>query len=253
MKTNIPEKVGKVFREMGIKPTNEHLWDCHGTMVIKHKTLEKLAAFKGIQFDKPEFIEVSIKNKEVAVLVTGHLGNKSEWSVGESAPYNCKNSYPFAMAEKRAKDRVILKLVGLHGDVYSEDEADDFSVKPSYTIEQKSRLDDALNRSDSLSMYALMSRCTEDQATGLFNSFRRGDVSVNKEKIRQLSSQGSSRWKKIQAEIENALRDSDAKREVVEYVEGENLSVSDMEFLYTMLDKHDSNQLKQLMAGEYGF
>jgi len=249
MKTNIPEKVGKVFREMDIKPTSEHLWDCHGTMVIKHKTLEKLAAFKGIQFDKPEFIEVSIKNKEVAVLVTGHLGNKSEWSVGESAPYNCKNSYPFAMAEKRAKDRVILKLVGLHGDVYSEDEADDFSVKPSYTIEQKSRLDDALNRSDSLSMYALMSRCTEDQATGLFNSFRRGDVSVNKEKIRQLSSQGSSRWKKIQAEIENALRDSDAKREVVEYVEGENLSVSDMEFLYTMLDKHDSNQLKQLMAG----
>jgi uncharacterized protein YicC (UPF0701 family) len=30
------------------------------------------------------------------------------------------------MAEKRAKDRVILKLVGLHGDVYSEDEADAF-------------------------------------------------------------------------------------------------------------------------------
>ena len=248
MKTNIPEKVGKVFREMGIKPTNEHLWDCHGTMVIKHKTLEKLAAFKGIQFDKPEFIEVSIKNKEVAVLVTGHLGNKSEWSVGESAPYNCKNSYPFAMAEKRAKDRVILKLVGLHGDVYSEDEADDFSVKPSYTIEQKSRLDDALNRSDSLSMYALMSRCTEDQATGLFNSFRRGDVSLNKEKIRQLSHQGSGRWKKIQADVENALRDSDAKREVVQYLEEENLSVSDMEFLHTMLDTHDSNQLFEIMG-----
>ena len=30
------------------------------------------------------------------------------------------------MAEKRAKDRVILKLVGLHGDVYSEEEADEF-------------------------------------------------------------------------------------------------------------------------------
>jgi hypothetical protein len=30
------------------------------------------------------------------------------------------------MAEKRAKDRVILKLVGLHGDVYAEDEADSF-------------------------------------------------------------------------------------------------------------------------------
>ena len=30
------------------------------------------------------------------------------------------------MAEKRAKDRVILKLVGLHGYVYSEDESDEF-------------------------------------------------------------------------------------------------------------------------------
>ena len=30
------------------------------------------------------------------------------------------------MAEKRAKDRVILKLIGVAGFVYSEDEADDF-------------------------------------------------------------------------------------------------------------------------------
>ena len=60
------------------------------------------------------------------MLCTGRMGDKSEWSIGEAAPYNNKNSYPFAMAEKRAKDRVILKLVGLHGDVYSEDEADDF-------------------------------------------------------------------------------------------------------------------------------
>lgn len=36
------------------------------------------------------------------------------------------------MAEKRAKDRVILKLVGLHGYVYSEEESDDFKdAKPN--------------------------------------------------------------------------------------------------------------------------
>jgi hypothetical protein len=33
--------------------------------------------------------------------------------------------YPYAMAEKRAKDRVILKLAGLYGS-HSEEEADDF-------------------------------------------------------------------------------------------------------------------------------
>ena len=59
-------------------------------------------------------------------MVVGRMGERSEWSIGEAASYNNKNSYPFAMAEKRAKDRVILKLVGLHGDVYSEDEADAF-------------------------------------------------------------------------------------------------------------------------------
>ena len=62
----------------------------------------------------------------VSLLVTGTMGDKSEWSIGEASPSNNKNSYPYAMAEKRAKDRVILKLVGLHGDVYAEDEADAF-------------------------------------------------------------------------------------------------------------------------------
>ena len=59
-------------------------------------------------------------------MVRGRHSNNEAWSIGESAPYNTKNSYPYAMAEKRAKDRVILKLIGMHGDTYSEDEADDF-------------------------------------------------------------------------------------------------------------------------------
>jgi len=247
MKTNIPDSVKRVFKEMGIKPDDTNLWDCHGTMVIRHKTLEKLAAFKGIKFDKPEFIEVSIKNKEAAILVTGHFGDKSEWSIGEAAPYNCKNNYVFAMAEKRAKDRVILKLVGLHGDVYSEDEADDFSVKPSYTLEQKAMLDDALQRNDSLTMHALLAQCTEDQATGLFNSFRRGEVSAKKDKIRQLSSHGSNQWKKLKDDVQIGLSDPDAYFDVVNEVE--NLSAFDLKFLHTMIDKQQSNQLKQLMAG----
>ena len=33
------------------------------------------------------------------------------------------------MAEKRAKDRVILKLAGIHGYIYSEEEADEFKEK----------------------------------------------------------------------------------------------------------------------------
>ncbi len=124
------KKVGEVLREIGETPETA-TWDCHGTPVILHKALEKVAAYKGIKFDPPMIVQSDMANKLVAVAVTGHLNDHSEWSFGAAAPYNNKNGYPFAMAEKRAKDRVILKLVGLHGDVYSEDEADEFkNAKP---------------------------------------------------------------------------------------------------------------------------
>lgn len=46
---------------------------------------------------------------------------------GEASPENAKQGYPWAMAEKRAMSRAVLKLAGLyeHG-VFSEDEADEF-------------------------------------------------------------------------------------------------------------------------------
>lgn len=125
-KHNIPQKVADVLKEIG-ETSQTATWDCHGTIVILHKALEKVAAHKNIVFDAPVVVESNVEKKMVVMVVTGRLGDKVEWSFGEAAPYNLKNNYPFAMAEKRAKDRVILKLVGLHGDAYSEIEADEFS------------------------------------------------------------------------------------------------------------------------------
>jgi len=107
-------------------------WNCHGTYVLLHKALEKVAVYKNIVFDEPKVLENNSEKKIASLLVVGKMGDKSEWSIGEASPSNNKNSYPYAMAEKRAKDRVILKLVGLHGDVYAEDEADAFKeARPS--------------------------------------------------------------------------------------------------------------------------
>lgn len=102
------------------------VWDCHGTPVILHKALEVIQVKAGITFGPPSVIEANAAGKIAVICVTGTLGEREEWSIGEAMPSNNKNSYPFAMAEKRAKDRVILKLVNLHGEAYSEDEADDF-------------------------------------------------------------------------------------------------------------------------------
>jgi hypothetical protein len=93
-----------------------------GTWVAKHSALEVAAAKAGITFDNPIIIEAN-SEAGIAVLSTvGTMGERREWATGEASPKNNKNAYPWAMAEKRAKDRVILKLIGIHGLVYSEDE-----------------------------------------------------------------------------------------------------------------------------------
>lgn len=111
---------------------NTAVWDCHGTWVAYHAAVERMAAKAGIIFDKPEMIINDAEKKTVVICVSASMAEKREWSFGEVSPSNNKNSYPYAMAEKRAKDRVALKLLGMAGLVYSEEEADDFKAsKPS--------------------------------------------------------------------------------------------------------------------------
>lgn len=121
-----PSKAVMEFMEkFGVE--SDEIWEVHGsTWVVKHKALERIAVEAGIQWDKPEVITCDPEKKLVVICVYGKLGEKTAWSFGEAAPSNNKNAYPVAMAEKRAKDRVILKLLASHGDIYSEEEADDF-------------------------------------------------------------------------------------------------------------------------------
>lgn len=92
--------------------------------IAYHKFLERVADKAGIIFEKPEVM--NCQEYEIAIYVNGKSGNKSAWSIGEASLKNCTNDYRWAMAEKRAKDRVILKLLGVAGDMYSEEEADEF-------------------------------------------------------------------------------------------------------------------------------
>lgn len=117
--------VFEFMKKYGVE--SDEIWEVHGsTWVVKHKALERIAVEVGIQWDKPEVITCDPEKKLVVICVYGKLGEKTAWSFGEAAPSNNKNAYPVAMAEKRAKDRVILKLLASHGDIYSEEEADDF-------------------------------------------------------------------------------------------------------------------------------
>lgn len=97
--------------------------------IALHKFLERVAQRAEIIFDEPKVMNCT--EKEIAIYVNGRVKDKSAWSIGEASVVNCKNDYRWAMAEKRAKDRVILKLLGVAGDMYSEEEADEFKNKPT--------------------------------------------------------------------------------------------------------------------------
>ena len=159
MAKKLPARLQEILKDIGLTE-RQAVWDCHGTPVVLHKALEKVAAHYNVVFDQPQIIACDVAAKEAVICVTGHMAEATEWSIGEAAPYNNKNSYPFAMAEKRAKDRVILKLVGLHGDVYSEEEADDFKAAkpkeatPSITLNLEDRID---------AMLTFYENCTQEQ------------------------------------------------------------------------------------------
>lgn len=90
--------------------------------VCKHAALEVVATKANVIWSPPQIIQADTASGIAVMSVTGQMGERVEWATGEASPKNNKNSYPWAMAEKRAKDRVVLKLVGIHGLVYSEDE-----------------------------------------------------------------------------------------------------------------------------------
>ncbi len=124
----LPKEIAKFMADYDV--TSDELWAVRpGTYAIKHKALERVGALKGVTFGPPMWLKIEPQEKIAIVQVTGKLGDRTEWSTGEAAPYNNKNTYPVAMAEKRAKDRVTLKLLNVHGALYSEEEADDFKKR----------------------------------------------------------------------------------------------------------------------------
>lgn len=115
------------------KIAHDEIWEVRtgGAWAVKHSALERVAAEQKITFDIPQFAEKDALNKNVAMLVVAKMGERTEWSIGEASPANNKNAYCYAMAEKRGKDRCILKLLNAHGALCSESEADEFVHRPN--------------------------------------------------------------------------------------------------------------------------
>jgi hypothetical protein len=127
------KEIRELFQRHGLEVSRSDIWEVQGNPVIHHKAVERLGVMIGIEWHQPQILRA--EKDEAVMIVTGKVGERLEWSVGEAAigqNYRVSGkqaAYVFCMAEKRGRDRVILKLAGLHG-AYSEEEADDFKQGP---------------------------------------------------------------------------------------------------------------------------
>ena len=92
-----------------------------GKFAILHKEVERLANDYGIETEvELKYCDLP-KGCAVVKATARYQGNKFT-SLGEASPLNNEFPYPIAVAEKRAADRVILKALNIHGDLYSQSE-----------------------------------------------------------------------------------------------------------------------------------
>lgn len=125
--SNLDPRIEAVRKAYDLEKTDFWQIPQNKQWVCKHSALEVVAVKAGVRWSAPQIIEADAPGLVTSMVVTGSIGDRTEWATGETNPtnYSVKGkqpAYPWAMSEKRAKDRVILKLVGIHGLVYSEDE-----------------------------------------------------------------------------------------------------------------------------------
>ncbi len=96
-----------------------------GKWIISHDAVERIADIEKITMGPPQVLNT--ERDFVRLVISAKKGEVVIWTIGEADSQNCNNKYYGAMAEKRGKDRAILKLINAYEyGIYSDVEADSF-------------------------------------------------------------------------------------------------------------------------------
>ena len=124
MKETKQEILNRLFIENNL--TDEDYFKHKFYTIITRSGIDKIQASNDIKITY-NLIYNSVDTKCVIIKATATMGDKVIETFGEAAPMNNQNSYPIAMAEKRAMSRACLKLTGFYeNNVFGEEEADAF-------------------------------------------------------------------------------------------------------------------------------
>lgn len=121
------ELLNKLYVDNGLAQEDVHS-DPRGFKIITRRGIEKIQAKNNIQI-RYDIIKISDDHKFVIIKANATMGDVSIETFGEASPSNTRQTYPIAIAEKRALSRAILKVAGLYKEgIFGEDEADDFKI-----------------------------------------------------------------------------------------------------------------------------
>src|SRR5690242_189547 len=85
MAGSLPPELLAFMQQYGVE--SHEIWEVrNGAYAIKHKALERVAAQQQITFDPPSVIEGRAIDKIATICVSGRMGDRCEWSIGEAAP-----------------------------------------------------------------------------------------------------------------------------------------------------------------------
>lgn len=228
-KTNIDPRTQKILEELGINTNDpDTIWEIHGTSVIRHRAVELAGAKKGIVINSLEEVETNSEQGIAVIKCTASLGDRKVITYGEASPKNNRAvQYPYAMAEKRAVDRAYLKLIGVHGFVYSEDEIDD--RKPINSM------------LDSLEINPPGQRTSKSQGTAKANTAKTKVVSPGGDKAGSNGSALENEW-----EFRRLRGDAHVCQDVGEFKAKIRQSMSDIDNSNDFANKSKVDFLKQL-------
>jgi hypothetical protein len=121
------EKLKLIYEKYGLE-ASMFFKHQHYTIVTR-EGIEKIQQAESIRISY-DIIEGNTQEGIVTLHAKGYRAEEPDYVVetfGEVNPKNNRNAYPWAMAEKRALSRVVLKLSGLYSEgVFGEDESDSF-------------------------------------------------------------------------------------------------------------------------------
>ena len=122
------EIMNGLFKKYGLN-AEDHVFKHQHYTIITRAGIDQIQAQAGIsiRYEVVDSLCVPMDDRYV-VKATGILDDVTIETFGEVNAKNNRNSYPIAMAEKRAMSRAVLKLAGFYAlGIFGEDEAEDFS------------------------------------------------------------------------------------------------------------------------------